>query len=464
MNNLIKSAWWVLLIPLLAIILFLIIKDDAGYVLITGTFPIIGKQAFHTTIIGGLFIAAIVIFLIYIFVRIIITILRTPRIMRGLSGNRRAKTADKQFAQAELALLENKPIVAEDLFLTAAKGSKSPNLCYIGAARAAQLNGNSEKRDRYLREIDLSNSKHDKEYAEIQRAEILIDAKENEKAETLIRDLLDRRKNGYATLLLAITLQRQGKNEALFRLLPDLQKALPRLTPSPNVTRYTQDVYKSLFEYASQISKDSDQLRLVWGRLPKHLRHDPDILIAYANRLLDVGDTKRAEALLRKEINSTHNELLIMAYSHLYRGDQSKLLHHAKKFNESEPESAITQYSLAHMLFRNEQYDEAIIHLEKTINLDPNFAKAYRLLGEIKLIKNDDKGALAAFKTAMDIMLEERPKDIKVVDGDLLIASTDKLSHKDHDQDEHDIEDAELVETPEANTATINNPDPRRTL
>lgn len=64
----------------------------------------------------------------------------------------------------------------------------------------------------------------------------------------------------------------------------------------------------------------------------------------------------------------------------------------------------------------------------------------------------------------MDIMLEERPKDIKVVDGDLLIASTDKLSHKDHDQDEHDIEDAELVETPEANTATINNPDPRRTL
>lgn len=464
MNNLIKSAWWVLLIPLLAIILFLMIKDDAGYVLITGTFPIIGKQAFHTTIIGGLFIAAIAIFLIYILVRIIITILRTPRIMRGLSGNRRAKTADKQFAQAELALLENKPLVAEDLFLTAAKGSKSPNLCYVGAARAAQLNGNSEKRDRYLREIDLSNSKHDKEYAEIQRAEILIDARENEKAETLIRDLLDRRKNGYATLLLAITLQRQGKNEALFRLLPDLQKALPRLTPSPNVTRYTQDVYKSLFEYASQISKDSDQLRLVWSRLPKYLRHDPDILIAYANRLLDVGDTKRAEALLRKEINSTHNELLIMAYSHLYRGDQSKLLHHAKKFNASEPESAITQYSLAHMLFRNEQYEEAIIHLEKTISLDPNFAKAYRLLGEIKLINKDDKGALTAFKTAMDIMLEERPKDIKVVDGDLLIASTDKISHKDNDQDDHTIEDADVVEKPEADATEINNPDPRRTL
>lgn len=467
MYRLFKSIWWILLIPILAILLFLIVKDDAGYVLITGTFPIIGHQAFHTTIIGGLFIAAVAIVLIYILVRIIITIIRMPRIFRGLSGNRRARTADKQFAQAELALLENRPLVAEDLFLTAAKGSKSPNLCYIGAARAAELNGNSDKRDRYLREIDLCNSKHDKEYAEIQRAEILIEAGENSKAESLIKDLLERRKNGYATLLLALTLQRQGKNEALFRLLPDLQKALPRLTPSSNVTRYTHDVYKSLFEYASQISKDSDQLRLVWSKLPKYLRQDPDILIAYANRLLDVGDTKRAEALLRKEINRSHNELLILAYAHLYRGDQSKLLHHTKKFQQSEPESAITEYSLAYMLFKNEEYDAAMVHIEKTIALDPNFAKAYRLLGEIKLLKNDDKGALTAFKEAMTIMLDDRPKNVRVVDGDLLIERSAKISHQDDTDNTEDTASEIDKESPteaDESTESISNHDPRRSL
>lgn len=466
MGKLFKTIGWILLIPLLALLLFLIVKDDAGHVLITGTFPLIGPKTINTTIIGGLLFATIGILFTYIIIRIIITILRTPSIMRRFSLNRRARIADKQYSQAELALLENKPAVAEDLFLTAAKGSKSPNLCYLGAARAAQLLHKSDRRDRYLREIDLSDSKHDREYAEVKRAELLLEAGENSKTESLLQDLLTRHKNYPATLLLAVALQRQGKHEALFRLLPDLQKALPRLTPSSNVTQYTHDVYQALFEYASRISKESDQLRLVWSKLPKYLRQDPDLLIPYVNRLLDVGDTKRAEEMLRKEINKSQDERLILAYAHLYRGDQPQLLKQAKRFHDSQPDSAITQYTLAHMLFRSQQYEDAKTHLEKTLSIDPNFVKAYRLLGEIKLIENDEKGALIAFKEAMSLMLDERPKDVKPVDGDLLIAATDKIGSN---AVSDNMEDAEIVEET-ADTAMPeeadlpNNPDPRRTL
>lgn len=466
MGKLFKTIGWILLIPLLALLLFLIVKDDAGHVLITGTFPLIGPKTINTTIIGGLLFATIGILFTYIVIRIIITILRTPSIMRRFSLNRRARIADKQYSQAELALLENKPAVAEDLFLTAAKGSKSPNLCYLGAARAAQLLHKSDRRDRYLREIDLSDSKHDREYAEVKRAELLLEAGENSKAESLLQDLLTRHKNYPATLLLAVALQRQGKHEALFRLLPDLQKALPRLTPSSDVTQYTHDVYQALFEYASRISKESDQLRLVWSKLPKYLRQDPDLLIPYVNRLLDVSDTKRAEEMLRKEINKSQDERLILAYAHLYRGDQPQLLKQAKRFHDSQPDSAITQYTLAHMLFRSQQYEDAKTHLEKTLSIDPNFVKAYRLLGEIKLIENDEKGALIAFKEAMSLMLDERPKDVKPVDGDLLIATTDKIGSN---AVSDNVENAEIVKET-ADTAMPeeadlpNNPDPRRTL
>lgn len=471
MGKLFKTVGWILLIPIFAILLFLVVKDDAGHVLITGTFPLIGPKTINTTIIGGLLFATLAILIIYIVVRILITLIRTPQIMRGFSLNRRAKIAEKQYSQAELALLENKPAVAEDLFLTAAKGSKSPNLCYVGAARAAQLLNKSDRRDRYLREIDLSESKHDREYAEVKRAELLLEAGENSKAESLLRDLLTRYKNYAATLLLAVSLQRQGKHEALFRLLPDLQKALPRLTPSPNVTQYTQDIYQALFSYASRISNDSDQLRLVWSKLPKYLRQEPALLIPYANSLLDTGDTKRAEELLRKEINRTQDDRLIMAYAHLYRGDQPQLLKHAKRFHATNPDSAITQYTLAQMLFRGQQYQDAKTHLEQAIQIDPNFVKAYRLLGEISLIENDDKNALIAFKHAMSLMLDERPKDVIPVDGDLLIATTDKIGQ---DPSMVDATDAEIVEdstTNKAEDAHItqdedipNNPDPRRTL
>ena len=473
MGKLLKSIGWIILIPILAILLFLMVKDDTGQVLITGTFPLIGPKTIHTTIIGGLLLAAITIAIIYVLIRVIITIIRTPSIMRHFTLNRRAKTAEKQFAKAELALLENKPAVAEDLFLTAAKGSKSPNLCYIGAAKAAQLLQKTDRRDRYLREIDLSDSKHDREFAEVKRAELLLEVGENDKAESLLKDLLTRYKSYPATLLLALSLQRQGKHEALFRLLPNLQKALPRLTPSDDITKATQDIYKALFDYASQISSESDQLRLVWSKLPKYLRQDPDLLIHYANRLLDVGDTKRAEEILRKEINKSQDEKLILAYAHLYRGDHPQLLKHAKRFHETQPDSAITQYTMAHLLFRGLQYSEAKKHLEKTLQLDPRFAKAYRLLGEIKLIENDDKGALAAFKEAMSLMMDDRPKDVKPVDGDLLIASTDKIGQSALQAEAVDAEivgEAEEV-IPEVVTETIvvdpdkpNNPDPRRNL
>lgn len=477
MGRLFKTLGWIILIPILAILLFYTVKDDTGQVLITGTFPLIGPKTIHTTIVGGLLLAAIAVLIIYIIVRVIITIVKTPHHLRRFSLNRKARTADKKFAQAEIALLENKPDVAEDLFLTAAKGSKSPNLCYVGAARAAQLLGKEDRRDRYLREIDLSGSKHDREIAEIKRAEILIEADESDKAEKLLKDLLSRHKSLPAVLMLGVTLQRQGKNEELFRLLPDLQKAIPRLTPSEDVTQFTQDIYKALFDYASTISQDSDQLKIVWNRLPKGLQHDPDLLIHYANRLLDVGDTKQAEGLLRKEINRTQNDRLILAYAHLYRGDQPKLLKHAKRFHETQPDSAITQYTLANMLFRSQQFEEAKTHLLKTIELDSQFAKAYQLLGEVLLAEGDKEGALKVFQQGITIMLNERPKDVKVVDGELLIESTDKLGYSktgsevvegeivDDTQDtattkESDTESETATETAEE----INNPDPRSAL
>ena len=105
------------------------------------------------------------------------------------------------------------------------------------------------------------------------------------------------------------------------------------------------------------------------------------------------------------------------------------------------------------MLFRNKQYEEAKPHIQRTLELDPHFAKAYRLLGEIKLMENDDKGALIAFKEAMAIAIDERPKDIKVVAGDLLIERTEKLNH----QDDEAIEDGEISETTEASKDQASN-------
>lgn len=51
------------------------------------------------------------------------------------------------------------------------------------------------------------------------------------------------------------------------------------------------------------------------------------------------------------------------------------------------------------------------------------------------MIQNDEKSALEFFKEAMALAFDERPKDVKRVDGDLLISSVDKISHKKGDEE-----------------------------
>lgn len=443
MGRIFKIIGWILLLPLLALLLFLAVKDDSGQVLITGTFPFVGPITLHATIVGFLLFALITFLVIYLGVRLITHLFGAPKTIKKMRKEHGEKVADKRYARAELALLENKPLVAEDLFVAAARYSNTPNLCYMGAAKAAELQNQPERRDNYLREIDLTDTKFDRVLSQVKRGEMLIDAGEYGKAEVLLRELLATRRNNTATLLLGVALQKQGKNEALFRLLPELRRAATKVAETPENHARIVGIYSALFDYASGTAGDAQQLKIVWMRIPKRLREDSTLLIRYAERLLDVGDIKTAETLLRQGINKTHDETLVLAYGHLYRGEMPKLLRHARKFASELPDSAAAQFTLATLLYRNHEYDEAETAAKEVIKLDPHFAKAFRLIGEIKLVKNDEKAALIAFKEASDLSLDERPKELIRKPGELLVDDTSKLDKL--PENVSNVEDGEML-------------------
>ncbi len=445
MGRIFKIIGWILLLPLLALLLFLVVKDDSGQVLITGTFPLVGPITLHATIVGFLLFALLTFLVIYLGVRLITHLFGAPKTIKKMRKEHGEKVADKRYARAQLALLENKPLVAEDLFVAAARYSNTPNLCYMGAAKAAELQNQPERRDNYLREIDLTDTKFDRLLSQVQRGEMLINAGEFGKAEILLRELLANRRNNMATLLLGEALQKQGKNEALFRLLPELRRAVTKVAETPENKARIQNIYTALFDYASGSAGDVQQLKIVWMRMPKRLREDSALIIRYAERLLDVGEIRAAESLLRQRINKTHDETLVLAYGHLYRGEMPKLLRHARKFANELPESAAAQFTLASLLYRNHEYDEAERVAKEVIKLDPHFAKAFRLIGEIKLVKNDEKAALLAFKEASDLTLDERPKELIRKPGELLVEDTSKLDKL--PEEIHSVEEGEMVES-----------------
>jgi adenylate cyclase len=69
-----------------------------------------------------------------------------------------------------------------------------------------------------------------------------------------------------------------------------------------------------------------------------------------------------------------------------------------KKAIELDPLNSFFQAALAYFLYHARRYDDAIVQIEKTLELDPTATLAHHLLGCCLLWKDDTAGAIAEFQ------------------------------------------------------------------
>ena len=74
---------------------------------------------------------------------------------------------------------------------------------------------------------------------------------------------------------------------------------------------------------------------------------------------------------------------------------------------ELEPDNATVYYRLAKLCRQQGRLEQALSHLRRTVDLKPNWAKAWRLFGECLMEGSDDAEAMNAFKKALKINGED---------------------------------------------------------
>lgn len=415
--------FWTILIPALAAFLVSVIRKEPGLVMISGPIPFLGERTIYLTFLGAIVFGIGGFFSLYFILRFFSRLIRTPESIGHFNRRRRAKSADREFARAQLAIYENRPKDAEKLFMSAAKKSDFPSICYIGAAKASHMLGDNAQRDRYLSEIDYLDDKINEDLSLVVRGDFLIEIGEFEKAEQVLTRLVkEDRGNAKATLLLAKAYHGLGKFEELIKRLPDIQKAI-RKASTPCEER---GLYCDILEYAAK-DLDVKRIKETWWQFPNEIKRDHASMIKYAHLLLDAGDPDSAEALLRGELRKSWDENMMMAYSQLYRGNIHQLIKQSRNFVKTHEESAIARYALANFLVRNNELAEAEEVLMAAIKLDPTLAPAHKLFGELKLRQNDPAAALQSFQCVNDLLLSDRPAHVKKADGELLVDETVKL-------------------------------------
>ncbi|MGE5431963.1 MAG: tetratricopeptide repeat protein [Syntrophomonadaceae bacterium] len=140
------------------------------------------------------------------------------------------------------------------------------------------------------------------------------------------------------------------------------------------------------------------------------IKADPDFALAYwglAQTRVKYSDAKqdfeKAESLMGK-VSEGEKQLITFAKSQ-FEGNNAKAKEALDKLLSMFPrDKRVQQYAGNYEFAVNRNYDAAIQHMQKAINIDKNYAPAYNMLGYAYSFKNDFKKAEAAFKKYISLV------------------------------------------------------------
>ncbi|NND65310.1 MAG: hypothetical protein HKM24_05015 [Gammaproteobacteria bacterium] len=405
--------WGFLVTAVLVIAAFVahFLVDARGYVLI---------RMFGYDFETSLPVFLLLLLALYGLLRLLLSVLRVPRRMRRSLGRHRRQKAYRLFSRGLVELAEGSWNRGEKLLARSANSSELPLLGYLGAARAAQLQGADERRDNWLKLAYEQDPKAAKAVLFTQ-AELQIAHQQFEQALATLRKVQDETPDHTQSLVLLAKIYRQvGEWEELEKLLPKLRKrkALAR----DKLEVLTVEVYERLFSQATELiepshttgatpsdsvrSRAREEISVRWRSMPLSVRKVPAVAAAYARALSRVGEGSEAEGLVRKQLKRNWTPNLVRLYGEVTARDTLKQLNRAEQWLSDHPEDPELHLTLAALCVRNELWGKARKYLETGLDQKPS-VDAYQMYGELLERLSESEKAKNAYRTGLQFALGE---------------------------------------------------------
>ncbi|NGX17357.1 heme biosynthesis HemY N-terminal domain-containing protein [Wenzhouxiangella sp. XN24] len=357
---------------------------DQGYVLVD-----IRGWTLETSV-PGLVLALLA---AYALVRLISWTIRAPRRMGRAVGDYRARRGQRHLDHAFAAIAEGQWGRGERLLGRAAHGPASL-AGYLAAARAAQEQGATERRDEWLRlayEADPGAAPA----VLLTQADLQLEQGQLEEALATLQQLdstAPAHPRGLA--LRARVLERLDDWDGLERLLPQLRaaKALDKDAAQALEVRVSQARLAA--------AQDGTELDRTWQGLERSMRRDPAVLETYTEAALRVGAADQAEPVLRRALKSTWSVPLVAAYGRLETSDPSSQLAAAEKWLDQHPEDAELLLTCGRLSLRNQLWGKARSYLETSLAIRPH-PDTWQIYGELLVQLGESGAASEAFRQGL---------------------------------------------------------------
>ncbi|MGI9311776.1 MAG: heme biosynthesis protein HemY [bacterium] len=342
----------------------LLALDDPGYV-------VLARAPYTVRLPLALFaLAATAAFaVLYLLFNFIAGVLRAPKRMRAWAKRAKQASAQRHTMRGYAGLIEGDWRSAERQLLVHLPHNQMPLLNYLGAAYAAQQQGNARRRDQYLAD---ALARHPKQRLAIglTAARLHYQSGEIAAARAQLEQLRKVAPNNAPAARLLADVYRDLKDwHSLTALLPSLTR-LKALPPEELAARTKQAYAGRLSSPTMSLDGDdestpstqatlSTQATRSFKSLPAAQRRNASAVAAYARRLIEADDHVLAEKTLRRALNRGWDADLAYLYGRAetaFTDDQIKL---AESWTRKYGERADLLLALARLHRRDRQYRRA---------------------------------------------------------------------------------------------------------
>jgi len=379
---------------LLAVGIGAYIEDDAGLITV-----VISGWTIQTSF-SFFIISMLVLFLLSHFIlRLISRLWRMPRELGRWQENRHQRLSEKYLSRGLMALIEGDWNKAEVSLIKGAPHSQSSLVNYLGAARAAQQLGATERRDDYLLKAYRDDPDAEVVIGLVQ-AELQIKQQQTEQALATLTRLHDQKpKQDKVKKMLLHTYADLKDWNAMLKLLPKIEHA--GIFTREQIQAKQLEAYGGLLKNIS-LDGDKEKLNNAWLNIPRKIRTEFHLIEVYTEEKLKLSDSSDCEPLIHKALKNQWDLALVDLYGQVEGKEKAKQLKFAESFLSSHARNSVLLLTLGRLSARNKLWGKARTYLEESIEIN-SLPETFRTLASVLDELGEHEAAAVYYQRGLEL-------------------------------------------------------------
>lgn len=399
-----KRAYLLVVVAIVvATLLGIAVARHSGYVLIA-----YDSFRYESTLWATLALLVAVVLVVWLLRVLLGLVFVSTGVVNPWSRHNRSRRTRLAIEQGQLDLAEGRWASAQRHLHRAAEAERQPLLYYLGAARAANELGRTEDSDNLL-ERALERQPQAELAIALTHAQLQVDRGDTDAALVTLQAMHERHPHNAQVLRqLQRLYQQRGDWSALIRLMPELRK--DKVLSAKELTQLERRAWGENLCLAVQREEDGQagrqSLERAWQQLTNAQRQEPQLVLAYAEQLRQLGAEGAAEEVLRTALKREYESHLARLYGLVRGSDPARQLQTAEGWLKTHGDDPSLLLTLGRLSLQNRLWGKARDYLEGSLRLQRNpetCAELARLLAGL----GDNERSNALFQEGLGL-LDER--------------------------------------------------------